>query len=75
MKDFFKRLDAAGFRPLAGFWFLNMGRKAGGEEMPLLFPSPCGVLVLKLDADRVTVDIVDSFRPLAGFWFLNSSRP
>ena len=38
------------------------------------FPSPCGVLVLKLTVNRcmeIGAD-VKSFRPLAGFWFLNS---
>ncbi len=34
------------FRPLAGFWFLNYGF---GElyTKDNVFPSPCGVLVLK----------------------------
>ena len=35
------------FRPLAGFWFLNDGLPLDWCNSPE-FPSPCGVLVLKL---------------------------
>ena len=38
----------ASFRPLAGFWFLNEGDFAVQNAQWLRFPSPCGVLVLKL---------------------------
>ena len=36
-----------GFRPLAGFWFLNPSEWQHGADSAW-FPSPCGVLVLKL---------------------------
>ena len=35
------------FRPLAGFWFLNLVDWTHGKDKYLEFPSPCGVLVLK----------------------------
>ena len=35
------------------------------------FPSPCGVLVLKLSRDELSTLLEEGFRPLAGFWFLN----
>ena len=36
------------------------------------FPSPCGVLVLKLEPlEKQQINSISSFRPLAGFWFLN----
>ena len=37
----------AGFRPLAGFWFLNYIINDGTPIFRDGFPSPCGVLVLK----------------------------
>ena len=36
-----------GFRPLAGFWFLNDYCHDGKGSYQQWFPSPCGVLVLK----------------------------
>ena len=36
------------FRPLAGFWFLNFFRHCDDDGYVTVFPSPCGVLVLKL---------------------------
>ena len=36
-----------GFRPLAGFWFLNSRMDCSRRSRAVLFPSPCGVLVLK----------------------------
>ena len=39
-----------------------------------LFPSPCGVLVLKCSGLLGMDTRVGSFRPLAGFWFLNASK-
>ena len=38
------------------------------------FPSPCGVLVLKLRVPRARVFEGSGFRPLAGFWFLNTAN-
>ena len=35
-------------RPLAGFWFLNMRVNPKTYHVMSTFPSPCGVLVLKL---------------------------
>ena len=37
----------SGFRPLAGFWFLNPIGMPCTKKTLLWFPSPCGVLVLK----------------------------
>ena len=38
-----------------------------------LFPSPCGVLVLKcLEKFSLYLSKKRGFRPLAGFWFLNA---
>ena len=40
-----------------------------------LFPSPCGVLVLKLmNTTQNAATRVTRFRPLAGFWFLNTAQ-
>ena len=39
-----------------------------------MFPSPCGVLVLKLYGGRVCRHSDACFRPLAGFSFLNFLR-
>ena len=62
----------AGFRPLAGFWFLNYLFDVLVESDSHGFPSPCGVLVLKFMLIVEGQPIVrDGFRPLAGFWFLN----
>ena len=61
-----------GFRPLAGFWFLNYVIAYDIADFTAWFPSPCGVLVLKLIMKvQVSFRQVKSFRPLAGFWFLN----
>ena len=38
------------FRPLAGFWFLNFDFLEGKIHEDV-FPSPCGVLVLKCVSD------------------------
>ena len=35
-----------------------------------MFPSPCGVLVLKAQREATIAAFLKSFRPLAGFWFL-----
>ena len=41
----------------------------------IVFPSPCGVLVLKFYETYTAYDENDDrFRPLAGFWFLNPRR-
>ena len=43
--------------------------------LDLEFPSPCGVLVLKLNTmNTITVTTTYRFRPLAGFWFLNDGK-
>ena len=42
-----KRMFEVGFRPLAGFWFLNRQLMERYNIVKNLFPSPCGVLVLK----------------------------
>ena len=43
--------------------------------MDYLFPSPCGVLVLKfVDTLNDKQFGVLCFRPLAGFWFLNTTQ-
>ena len=40
-----------------------------------VFPSPCGVLVLKAARNTSTSTFCStSFRPLAGFWFLKPWR-
>ena len=60
------------FRPLAGFWFLNIMNPIINNAALAMFPSPCGVLVLKfLTSMYETLNESQSFRPLAGFWFLN----
>ena len=41
------------FRPLAGFWFLNIGADVKTVVNENGFPSPCGVLVLKFTADEI----------------------
>ena len=66
-----KTLVIDGFRPLAGFWFLNSPCKRSHSVSASLFPSPCGVLVLKSVTSRITARPCVCFRPLAGFWFLN----
>ena len=58
------------FRPLAGFWFLNCA-VTGYPHDVAGFPSPCGVLVLKLASLSPSRQQAMCFRPLAGFWFLN----
>ena len=37
-----------------------------------MFPSPCGVLVLKSLIKVLCIGKRNGFRPLAGFWFLNA---
>ena len=44
------------------------------DEIPSKFPSPCGVLVLKLTKTEKPVEKKPGFRPLAGFWFLNTKE-
>ena len=39
-----------------------------------LFPSPCGVLVLKFHEERLGHDCLLCFRPLAGFLLLSFPR-
>ena len=39
--------EEVGFRPLAGFWFLNSAQFLRVCLEVGVFPSPCGVLVLK----------------------------
>ena len=39
-----------------------------------MFPSPCGVLVLKFVAFLRGKISFAGFRPLAGFWFLNDGK-
>ena len=61
------------FRPLAGFWFLNFAGITSPTRSAPMFPSPCGVLVIKCGHSMTTSVISStSFRPLAGFWFLNN---
>ena len=59
-----------GFRPLAGFWFLNATQE-DTHAVLVEFPSPCGVLVLKFTRRYTASGRRICFRPLAGFWFLN----
>ena len=39
-----------------------------------MFPSPCGVLVLKSLSRNCIPKLCLGFRPLAGFWFLNREK-
>ena len=71
VKGIIRTAKQIGFRPLAGFWFLNTPLEAMKEMLKLMFPSPCGVLVLKLRKRNWPVSSMNCFRPLAGFWFLN----
>ena len=45
-------MSDSGFRPLAGFWFLKTESVMYGKRH-LGFPSPCGVLVLKVVEDMI----------------------
>ena len=38
-----------------------------------VFPSPCGVLVLKVRRPSSAITQTTGFRPLAGFWFLKET--
>ena len=45
------------------------------ERLCHMFPSPCGVLVLKgIYNGGFTPEEIEGFRPLAGFWFLKIKR-
>ena len=48
-RRFFSEWDIVpkSFRPLAGFWFLNARGRRSIRARSSVFPSPCGVLVLK----------------------------
>ena len=65
-------MGASRFRPLAGFWFLNIDRFRMFARAASVFPSPCGVLVLKCEYYHANNTEENRFRPLAGFPILAS---
>ena len=65
---------ALGFRPLAGFWFLNRYVVPLVEDfMHIGFRPLAGFWFLNSRRSRVPSRLHRCFRPLAGFWFLNST--
>ena len=48
-------------RPLAGFWFLNFTTSNYAIIRDALFPSPCGVLVLKFDTHAARQELSAEF--------------
>ena len=66
------RTFRACFRPLAGFWLLNLMHSTSKHRRRPSIPSPCGVLVIKLEKAQQMQQAAQIFRPLAGFWLLNS---
>ena len=67
-------MGASRFRPLAGFWFLNIDRFRMFARAASVFPSPCGVLVLKCEYYHANNTEENRFRPLAGFPYLSFPR-
>ena len=60
-----------GFRPLAGFWFLNEEFKRALADDADSFRPLAGFWFLNRKNSTSTSTKRDGFRPLAGFWFLN----
>ena len=64
-------ISNVGFRPLAGFWFLNCSRGVLAQSVRGRFRPLAGFWFLNIVVADVIADCRAGFRPLAGFWFLN----
>ena len=62
-----------GFRPLAGFWFLNDFKATVNDKSVSRFRPLAGFWFLNGAAFHRRAGFLICFRPLAGFWFLNVS--
>ena len=62
---------AKGFRPLAGFWFLNRLYLKVSIARIACFRPLAGFWFLNRLYLKVSIARIACFRPLAGFWFLN----
>ena len=60
-----------GFRPLAGFWFLNDFKATVNDKSVSRFRPLAGFWFLNGAAFHRRAGFLICFRPLAGFWFLN----